>query len=325
MISDKENIAVIGAGYWGTIIVNTLLQIKCKKIFIYDNNFNNIQLLNRRYPKLIACKTYLEILKNDSIKSILIATPPSVNFEICKKAIEYNKNIYIEKPVVKNLNQMLKLKKMLLKKKKVFMSGYVYCYNDYINYIKKIIKKKSLGNIKYINLIRKNFGPVRSDVSCNLDLSSHDISILLHLFNHKIKKINCLNHSILKKNIFDINTTSYKIGKIKIDTNSSWLYPEKLRKIVIVGEKKMLLYDEINLNEPIKIFDKYAKYPKIKFFENKFFDKKVKLYIGDSKVIKLKDTLPLVNELKHFFNCIKYKRKPLTSIDFAYEVLKILN
>ena len=160
-------------------------------------------------------------------------------------AIKFNKDIYVEKPVVKTIKEIIKLKKLLKQKKNIFMSGYIYCYNNYVNYIKKIITNKSLGEIKYINLIRKNFGPIRSTVSSPLDLSSHDISILLHVFNKNFNSIKTINHSILKKNISDITNLSYKMDKIKIDINSSWLFPEKIRQIMIVGSKKMLLFNEM--------------------------------------------------------------------------------
>ena len=324
-ISSDACVAVIGAGYWGTILINTLYKLNINNIYIYDLKNKNLRIIKKRFPKIIIAQSYSKLLHNKKITSFLFATPPEMNLKLCKNAIKFNKNIFIEKPVVKNLNQLIKLKKMLYKKKLVFMTGYIYCYNDYINCIKKIIKQKKLGKIKYINFIRKNFGPVRKMVSSDLDLSSHDVSILLYIFGKVMKKIHSCNHSILKKNINDISNLSYKLGSLKIDINSSWLYPEKIRTITIIGSKKMLLFDELNIKSPIKIFSKYAEYPKINFFSEKHFSKKVKMYQGKSSEIKLKTKPPLINEIEHFFECIKFNLKPITSINFAEKVIKIIN
>lgn len=320
-----KNIAVIGVGYWGTILINSLYKINCKNIFVYDKQSKNLATIKKRFPKIIIAKSYFELLENKDVKSFLLATPPNTNYDLCKKAINHNKNIYVEKPVVKNINELKRLKKILKNKKNIFMTGYIYCYNDYINYIKKIINRNFLGEIKYINLIRKNFGPIRSSVSSSMDLSSHDISILIHIFKKNFDQINSSNHSVLKNNIHDITNLSYKMGKIKIDINSSWLYPEKLRKIIIIGKKRMLLFDEMNAHNPIKIYNKYAEYPKVDFFSNKFFSKKIKIFEGKSRSIKIRSKPALVNELNHFFYCIKNKKKPITSIYFAEKILKKIN
>lgn len=325
MASSKKNIAVIGCGYWGTILINSLYKINCKNIFVYDNKKENLETVKKRFPNIKTNKNFSQLLKSKNIKSFFLATPPDVNFNFCKKLIENNKNIFVEKPVVKTIAEINKIKKLLFKKKIIFMSGYIYCYNDCINFIKKIIKKKFLGEIKYINLIRKNFGPIRHSVSSALDLSSHDISILLYIFQKKISVIKYINHSILKKKINDISNMFYKIGKIKVDINSSWLFPEKVRKIIIIGTKKMLLFNEMEPANPIKIFNKYAEYPKLSFFNKKYFNKTLKFFVGKNVSVKINNKPALLNELNHFFYCVNNKKKPITCIDFAREVLKKIN
>lgn len=318
----ESNIAVIGSGYWGTILINSLYVLNYKKIYVFDKSKKNLLIVKKRFPNIIIDQNYYQLLRNTNIKFFFLATPPEINFNLCKMAIKFNKDIYVEKPVVKTIKEIIKLKKLLKQKKNIFMSGYIYCYNNYVNYIKKIITNKSLGEIKYINLIRKNFGPIRSSVSSALDLSSHDISILLHVFNKNFNSIKAINHSILKKNISDITNLSYKMDKIKIDINSSWLFPEKIRQIIIVGSKKMLLFNEMDPINPIKLFNKYAEYPKLDFFSNSFFNKKIKFFEGKSKTIKLENKPALLNELNHFLDCVKNRTEPLTSIDFAEKVLR---
>ena len=187
------------------------------------------------------------------------------------------------------------------------MFGYVYCYHDYINHIKKILDNKKLGKILYIRFQRQNLGPIRSDVNSSYDLSSHDLSIIFYMFNKLPKIINHVHYPILKKNISDISNLHMKLNDIYIDINTSWLNPNKIRTITIVGEKKMLFFDELNLNEPLRIFNKYAKYPDMTKFDKKFINSKAQIYQGNSKVIKIKNQKPLQNEIVHFFKSIRKK------------------
>ena len=208
-----------------------------------------------------------------------------------------------------------------LKKDKIKLSfGYIYIYNDYIRYLKKIIKSKKLGKIKYINFQRQNFGPIRNKVSAAFDLATHDLSILYYLLNKKIVLNKTINHDILGKKNFDISYLNLKSGEINIDINVSWLNPEKIRKIIIIGSKKMLLFDEMNVKEPIKIYDNYVSFPKIDKFSKNYFNQSKYVFKGKSISIKLKDTKPLNNEIKEFIK----SKKNITNIHFSKNIIKIL-
>ena len=117
-----------------------------------------------------------------------------------------------------------------------------------------------MGKIKYINFQRQNFGPIRNRVSATYDLATHDISILSFLFNKNIKLKRFINHDILGKNNYDISFFNLEVNGAQIDINVSWLNPEKIRKIIIIGSKKMLLFDEMNFKEPIKIYNNYVSF-----------------------------------------------------------------
>ena len=151
MISYNYTIGVVGCGYWGFNIIKTLQQLGTKNIFIYDNNIKNSLLIKKNFKSVKIAKSFNELLINKNIKSLIFATPPSENFYLCQKALKNNKNIFVEKPVVKKKELLLKLHKLSVLKKLIFMSGYIYVYNDYINYIKKILKKKKLEKFYMFN------------------------------------------------------------------------------------------------------------------------------------------------------------------------------
>jgi len=317
--------ALIGAGYWGSIIFNTLTKISKKKIYVYDKNLKNSQLLYKRFPKKTKiANSYDEILDNEHIKNIILATHPDVNFFLGKKALENKKNLFVEKPIVNNKKKLSKLIITAKKNKRVLMGGYIYLFNSYIKKIKKIIESKELGNIKYVETQRKNLGPIRNEVGSDVDLGSHDISILMYLFKNKLKLENKIKRNILKDDISDITTLNVSIGNIKCEIISSWLNPTKERKLLIVGAKKMLVFDEMENNNKLKIFNKYAIYPKITKFKKNYISNKARIYTGKTKTIKVKETDTLKDELIHFEKVCRKNISPITNGKFCLEVLKLI-
>ena len=318
----KYNIAIIGLGYWGTIVTNTIISMNLfDKIYIYDTDISKIKILKKKFGKKVIKIDFDKILHNNEIKHIFLATPPKINFNILRLLIRSKKNVLIEKPGMVNLKFFNKIAKELKRNKTKLTFGYIYIYNIYIRYLKKIIQSKKLGKIKYINFQRQNFGPIRNNVSASYDLATHDISILSYLFNKKIKLKKLIKHNILGKKNYDISFLNLETNNVKIDINVSWLNPEKIRKIIIIGSKKMLLFDEMNMNEPIKIYNNYVNFPKIDKFSKLYFNQSKYIFKGKSTSIKLKSNKPLNNEIEEFIK----SKKNLTDIDFAKNIIKTLN
>jgi len=319
----NNQIGIIGVGYWGTNIVNVLLNLNVKNIYCYDKNKKNLIEIKKKFPKVRIIKNLNFFLKL-KLKGIIISVDTKFHFNLAKMCLISGFNIFIEKPVTNNLKHLNELNKLSKLKNKFIMSGYIYLYNDHIKYIKKIIKKNTLGKILYVSFERFNLGPVRNDISSLWDLSSHDIAISDYFFSKKLKILNFLGHDILKKRVNDITQFSAKIDDIRLDFRSSWLNPEKIRKIIIVGKKKMLLYNELDFKSPIKIFNKYAEYPKISKFNKKFFTHKANIYLGRTTEPKIKFKSPLENEMLEFLECVKGLKRPLTSTKLSINVMKVL-
>ncbi len=312
-------LSVLGSGYWGTIIINTLYKLGYKNIVVFDVNSKNLAILKKKFPNIIIEKNLKRILRDKYLKNIFVATPPSQNYSIVKKLIKNNKNIFLEKPGFLNTKQTIKIKKILNNKIKL-MFGYVYCYNDYILKIKDILNKNYLGDIQYLSFRRQNLGPIRSDVDVDYDLTSHDLSIILKLFNKTPRVISFKKHYILNKKIADISYINLKLQNISIDINNSWLNPTKERLIKIIGKKRMLIFDEMDLDCPLKIYNQYAEYPKLDYFNKNFLNSKAYIYKGSSKNVKIKSNQALQNEILHFLN----SKKVDTDINFGNQILSIL-
>ena len=289
----NQKIAVIGSGYWGTIIINTLEKLKFKNIIVYDKNLENIKILKKKFNFVNDVPNIEYILNDNKIKNVFVVTPPSENLKIVSKLIIHKKDIFLEKPGFKKLNENIKIEKLLKENNSKLMFGYIYCYNNQIDLLKKILKKNVLGKILYIGFYRQNLGPIRNDVDVDYDLTSHDLSIINKIFGTLPSIKSYKKYYILKKNNADISNLHLSLKNINIDISNSWLNPTKERLIKVIGSKKMLLYNELDLINPIKIYNQYAKYPNMNYFDKKFMNSKALIYKGKSRSLKINQTIPL--------------------------------
>ena len=319
------NVVLIGTGYWGTNIAKNLIKLNVPQIIVYDANIYNSKILKSRFgQKIEIINDFNVLIKNKKLKYFIFATPPSKNLKLVEQALLHNKKIFVEKPGFRNIKEIDYLIKKYPKQVNSITFGYIYIFNNYIKFIKKFINNKSNGKILYIKFQRQNLGPIRNDVDVSYDLSAHDISILVFLFGAFLKLKNYNSYKILNKKIADISNLSFSIKNFYADINNSWLNPDKIRRIIIITSKKMLLFDEMNNSEKIKIFNKFAEYPKLKNLKNNFFTKKAKIYEGKNFSPKIKDNDTLFDEINSFLNQNK-KEKKYTDIKFARYILKILS
>ena len=318
----NKQILIIGCGYWGSIIINSIKKLKkFKEINICDKDPEKINVIKKRFGNFVKEVNIQDISKNKEIKNIYLATPPSKNLELLKKLLPLNKNILLEKPGFSKLGDFKIIKKELKNSKSKLRFGYIYLFHDYIKLLKKIINKKNFGRIKYIKFQRQNFGPIRSDVNSFADLATHDLSILKFLLKDKVYLKNFTKHDVLRFKSGDIISANFLVKKIPVDINVSWLNPEKIRKITIISDKNMILFDEMNLERPIQIFNNYANYPKLAKFTKSYFSQKAFVYKGKSKYFKLKEKKSLDNEILDFLN----NKKIIADINFAEDIIKISN
>ena len=319
-VNKSQKIVIIGSGYWGSIIIKTLIELGFKNLIIFDKSIKNKKIAKKKFKIIKFENNFSNLLNQKDIANFFVVTPPSENLKIVKKLIIYNKNIFLEKPGFNNVKDINKIENYLKKSSSKLMFGYIYCYNDYIEKIKSILDKKILGEIQFASFSRKNLGPIRSDVDVDYDLTSHDLSIIKKLFNNLPKIISFKKYSLLKRNISDISNLHLNLRNINIDINNSWLNPTKERLIQIIGKKKMLSFNELDLESPLKIYNQYAKYPELDFFDKKFLKSNALIYRGKSKSIKLTTRSPLKNEIRSFFDL----KKPITDIKMAKEILVFL-
>ena len=297
------NYAIIGLGYWGKNyyrILNSNENINLSAVV--DSNQNiNLDGGTKHFPDL-------EHLLNSEINidAAIVATPTNTHYEITKKLLNNGINVLVEKPLSTKADEANELINIADEKNLVLLVDHTFLYNEAINFAIKSIQDGEIGSLLHINFERTNLGPIRSDVSCLWDLTTHDVSILNAITPEEPTQIKASSFNTSQTESFDmVNVSLNYENNLFVTMFSSWLHPEKTRKIKIVGDKKMIVFDDLNFNEPIKIYDK--KFDQIYDKEisqnnnNSFFS----FSIGDVVSPFIQNSEPLQQVVKHFMSLIE--------------------
>lgn len=321
----KIKLGIIGYGYWGPNIARLVSESdRVELAYCADLLDSSLNQIKQKYPHTKTTKNYKDILEDKSVVAVLIVTPTRTHYKIAKDCLLAKKHVFIEKPLTYFVKEAEELVKIASKNKAILSVGHVFLFNPAVRYIKKIINKGELGTIRHFHFQRRNLGPVRKDVNVLYDLAPHDISMLLYFINQKPKKVIATGESYLQQGIEDVVSASIKFeNKIIANIILSWIDPIKIRDITIVGSKKMLLFDDVNPSEKIKIFDKNASI--IKDTHNvSFGEYQIALHSGEIYTPDIENKEPLKEEINHFIDCIMQKKKPLNDGDNGLLVVKIL-
>ena len=324
------NIGVIGCGYWGPNLVRNFNQIKeCNVLWCSDLRDERLSHIKEIYPSIKTTKNYMDIIKDKNVDAVAIATPVSTHFEIAITALENGKHVLVEKPLTDNSKYAKELIKIAEKNKKVLMVDHTFEYASAINRIKEILEAGELGKIFTIDMIRVNLGLFQRDINVVWDLAPHDISILLFLLGKIPASVKAEGMDYILKNIEDDVYINLKFpDRITAHMHVSWLDPLKIRKTTIVGNKKMLVYDDTEQTEKIKIFDKGVTLEKNKLPKDEYYatweEFKLVYRRGNTEVPSLDNKEPLNVMCRHFAECINNNKKPLSDGISGLRVVQVI-
>jgi len=308
---NEFSVAIVGLGYWGPNILRNLLEVdEFKNVYCCDINGPRLERMQKRFQTIKLEENYENILKNNDIKCVFIATPPTTHFDLASKAIERGKNVYVEKPMTTSSREAEALISMAEEKSIKLMVGHTFEFSPAVEKLEELIKNDVLGDICFISMSRINLGIHQKDISVIWDLAPHDFSILFKLLDKSPYSISAFSNSFIKKGLKDVAfiNVRFKSGIIA-NINVSWLSPNKVRETIIVGKKKMVLYDDTKSDEKIKIFDKGVEL--IKDPEN-FGEYQLTYRTGNIISPFLKTDEPLKLLVKHFIDSVKNNFKPKT-------------
>ena len=329
LMPDKLNIAQIGVGYWGPNLLRDLVANRnCHVSIVVDLSSERRDYVRGLYPSITVTDDANQLFNDPTIDAVVIATPVATHFELAMKALESGKHVLVEKPMATTIEEVDKIGNLAEGKNLVAMVGYTFLYNSAVRYTKTLIDSGELGDIRYIYSQRVNLGRIRSDVDALWNLAPHDISIIQYWLNDPVPtSVIRFGMAYVQKGVQDVVFMNIIYpNNVMANVHVSWLDPHKIRRITVVGSKKMLVYDDIAENK-IAIFDKGIDRMAI-LGENMDFDNPINSNFsyrsGDVVLPKIKWKEPLIVEIEHFVDCIKNGIECLTNPEHAKRVIRIL-
>jgi predicted dehydrogenase len=322
-MSKQIRIGVVGCGYWGPNLVRNFRALpECQLKMMCDISKDRLKHLTSLYPGVKGEMNYEHMLNGVGLDAVVVATSVKLHFPMAKAALLSGKHVFIEKPMASSSEQCAELVAIAKQKGLVLMVGHTFLYSPAVARIKEIIDRGDLGEIRYICARRLNLGLFQTDINVAWDLAPHDISIVLHLLEQFPMSVNCRGSAHVTPGIEDVTSMSLTFQKDRSAIiHSSWLDPRKVREMTIVGSKRMIVYDDVALQEKIRVFDARVERPP--HYDN-FAEFHYAYHYGDIYSPFLKQEEPLKTECQHFLDCIQNGREALTNGTRGMELVRIL-
>lgn len=319
------NVVLIGYGYWGPNIAKNIYKSKKMNLYaICDANEQQLMRAKSIYGNEIKyVKDYHELQNNgDEIDAFAIALRQDISFPIAKELLSLGYNLFMEKPLALTTNQVEMLGRISEEKKVILHTDHIMVFHPIIRYIKRMIESGELGELLYFDISRMNLGPhIKNDINVMWDLSVHDLAVLDYLCDGmEAKKVNAVGMGHYSKRE-ELTYLTVEYDDFVASIRSSWISPLKERRMIIGGTKKMVIFDDMKIDEKLMIYDKgfdinesFVEYGK---YESKVRD-------GDLFIPHMPQEDILLNSLEHFADCIQNKKESIANWKQAYRVISIL-
>ena len=310
-----KNIAVVGSGYWGKNLVRNFYELGVLHT-ICDSNPSTLSTFKEKYPEVEVESLFQNVLQNQAIDAVVIATPAETHFKMAKMTLLANKHVFVEKPLALYVNEAEELHQLALSQKLKLMIGHILLYHPAIIKLKEIINSGELGKINYVYSNRLNLGKIRSEENILWSFAPHDISAILFLLDEMPCQVMAQGGNYLNQDITDVTMTmlSFKSG-VKGHIFVSWLHPDKEQKLIIVGDKKMALFDDTLAQGKLQIHDKGVDWINRQPVPRK----------NGITLVPLDNSEPLKAECEHFLHSITSDSTPKSDGNNGIKVLKVLN
>ena len=303
-------VALVGYGYWGPNLLRNYMDLpEAQVAWVCDRRPEALGKAQARFPA-IAATTDLEVVFNDaSVDAVLVATPISTHHPIAKAALEAGKHVFIEKPMTADTAQAHELVDLATERGLTLMVGHTFVFSPPVRKVKEIIAAGDLGDIYFVTTQRVNLGLHQKDVSVVWDLAPHDLSILYYWLDEAPTSVNVTGRGCIVPSIPDVAFVNLRFpSSVIAEVQVSWLSPVKLRRTIVVGSRKMLVYDDTENVEKVKVFDHGVDFQE----PADFGEFQLSYRTGDIVAPKVSSTEPLWLEAEHFVHCVRSGETPLT-------------
>ena len=309
---------LVGLGYWGPNLLRVLAELEETEVsWMCDLDPQRLERFGRRYPSARATNDFNDLLEDSELDAIVIATPVFTHFDLASRALRAGKHTFVEKPLASSSEEAGQLMRLAETVERRLMCGHTFVYSPPVQAVRALLDTKELGEIFFISSSRVNLGLHQPDVSVIWDLGPHDFSILLHWLGETPTSVRAVGRDSIVPGIPDVAfvTLSYASG-IVANVELSWLAPSKLRRTVVVGSQKMVVYDD-GAPEPVRVFDHGVVYKD----PETFGEHQLSYRTGDILSPKIDTSEPLMEELRDFAAAIVHGGEPISSAALARDVV----
>jgi predicted dehydrogenase len=310
---------VIGAGYWGPNIVRNLHEAPgAEAVAVADLAQDRLDAILKRFPAVRVTTDYRELLGDPSIDAICIVTPVGTHRKLAEEAFGAGKHVFVEKPLAMTVSDAEAIVRAGERAGKTLMVGHTFVYNPAVEVVKRILKSGGIGDVHYLDSQRVNLGLHQFDINVLWDLGPHDVSIALYWLDEEPEWVQCSGACFVQAGIEDVAflMIGFPSGAIA-HAHLSWLAPSKLRTTIVIGSKKMVVYDDVQAVEKVKIYDQGV--------DKLESDELRRSYrAGDIHSPRVPMTEALQVEMRHFIECVRDGKKPRSDGEAGLQVVRVL-
>lgn len=314
---------VVGCGPWGVNYIRVLSELTdCRLLLAADTSEERRRLVRERFPLIGTTPSWEEVVRNRHIGAVVIATPATTHFALAQAALQLGKHVLLEKPLTTTVEDGEELIRTAETASRVLMVGHTFLYNSGIRKVKELIWRADFGKIYYLHATRTNMGPIRNDVNAMWDLAAHDVAIFNDLLGTLPYRVSAVGGKVLGNRREDVifTTLNYPDGIIG-NIHVSWIDPNKVREVVVVGSQRRVVFDDLSSLERVRIFEKGVS-PTLE--ADTFGGYRLIMRDGDIISPRVENSEPLKNQLSHFLDCVRHGKHPYTDGQNGVDVVKVL-
>lgn len=317
------SVGLIGYGYWGPNLARNLHQLpECEFSACCDLDAGRLELVRRLYPHVRTTTNLEDLWADPDLQAVVVATPAHTHYAVARAALESGKHVLVEKPLTTDVREGERLIELAQERGLTLMVGHVFEYNPAVWKIKELLDAGELGQVYYAYSTRVNLGRLQKNLNALWSIAPHDISILIYLLGSVPEEVSARGGTYLDAGIEDVVFVHLQFpGGIVAHVHASWLDPCKVRRMTLVGSKKMVLYDDVDSEGKIRVYDKGV----LRVGNGPIFGEfHYKVHSGDIWVPRIEASEPLRNECAHFIECVAEGKQPRTDGRNGLRVVRVL-
>lgn len=320
---DAVQVAVVGVGGWGKNLARNFHQLPEANLrYVCDLDQAKLDQLARQLPGAQLTRDYDLVLRDPEVQAVVVATPAPRHHAICRLALEAGKDVFVEKPFTLEVAHAEELIRLAESSRRVLMVGHLLEYHPVVTRLRDMILREELGKLYYIYSQRVNLGTIRGDENALWNFAPHDISVIMFLLGGTPTDVAARGQCYLQKDVEDVVFLSMNFGgRAMAHVHVSWLDPHKIRKLTLVGDRKMAVFDDLEASEKLRIYDKGARVNQ----DYNTFAEYVGLRFGDITMPYIKVGEPLQIECRHFLDCVRTRKQPVSDGQDGLRVVKVLD